>query len=480
MKARNLFLIIAGALAVLIGFSVAAAGGVLAWAYGTQRDAAGYFTTGSHVLRTNTYAITSEHIDLGSNPGDVDWALGGAKVRLRVENASGEVPVFVGVARQADVTRYLSGVAHDEVVNITGSPFRAQYRTTGGGAAPATPGEQGFWVARASGSGAQTLTWTAETGRWSVVIMNADASPVVAASTSVGAQAGFVAPLAGGLLAFGLLALLAGTLMLIFGARGVAAPPMATPIVPEHRTYPVRLDAALDSAVSRWMWLVKPILVIPHVFVLALLWVAFSVLTIVAWFAILFTGRYPRGIFDFNVGVLRWSWRVSYYAFGVLGSDRYPPFTLADVGDYPAHLEIDYPDRLSRGLVLVKSWLLAIPHLIIVGIFGSGLAVGWTQFQQSGGERWAGWSGGLIGILVLVAALTLLFTGRYPGTVFDLVMGLQRWSYRVVGYVALMRDEYPPFRLDLGGHDPASPPVPPLAPTAPTAPTAPEAAPRAA
>ncbi len=216
--------------------------------------------------------------------------------------------------------------------------------------------------------------------------------------------------------------------------------------------YPVRVDAALDAHLSRWLWLVKWVLAIPHFLVLFVLWAVFLVLSVVAMVAILVTGRYPRGIFDFNVGVLRWSWRVSYYAYGGLGTDRYPPFSLEDRPDYPAHLSIAYPEHLSRGLVLVKWWLLAIPHYLVLALFlGSG-----AYAAGSGDTAARGGSGGLIGLLVLFAALALLFTGRYPRPLFDLVLGLNRWVLRVAAYAALMTDQYPPFRLDLGGEDPAT------------------------
>ena len=243
--------------------------------------------------------------------------------------------------------------------------------------------------------------------------------------------------------------------------------------------YPVRIEGQLGTRLSRWLWLVKWILAIPHYIVLALLWLTLLVLTIVAFFAILFTGRYPRGIFDFNVGVFRWTWRVAFYSYGALGTDRYPPFTLDDVPDYPARLGVAYPEQLSRGLVLLKWWLLAIPHYLVTGIF-----LGGGSYAAAQVDDWfwgIGFETGLIGILVLFAGVALLFTTRYPGGLFDFVVGLDRWVARVAAYVLLMRDEYPPFRLDQGGTEgegfaePASafPDAPiPGEPTAPAEPPA--------
>ena len=216
-------------------------------------------------------------------------------------------------------------------------------------------------------------------------------------------------------------------------------------------TYPVHVTATLDPRVSRGLWLVKWLLAIPHYVVLAFLWLAFILSSVVAFFAILFTGSYPRAIFDFNVGVLRWNWRVAYYAYGALATDQYPPFSLRERKDYPAHLEVDYPEHLSRGLVLVKWWLLAIPHYLILAFFVGG---GFYTASQSSDQS-APWmaGGGLIGLLALVAAVVLLFTGRYPRPIFDLLLGMNRWVLRVAGYAGLMTDKYPPFRLDQGGNE---------------------------
>src|SRR6476469_6406332 len=200
-------------------------------------------------------------------------------------------------------------------------------------------------------------------------------------------------------------------------------------------TYPVRVEAELAPDLSRWLWLVKWLLVIPHVIVLAFLWVGFVLLTLVAFVALLFTGRYPRRIFEYNVGVMRWTWRVGFYAYSALATDRYPPFTLSEVPDYLARLAVEFPQALSRGLVLVKWWLLALPQYLIVGVFAGGAWAGFNAVSDH-----SGWTsgGGLIGLLVCIAGVVLLFTGRYPRSIFDFVMGMNRWVYRVVAYAALL------------------------------------------
>jgi len=205
---------------------------------------------------------------------------------------------------------------------------------------------------------------------------------------------------------------------------------------------PIRVTGRLDEPLSRWLWLIKWITIIPHLIVLWFLFVGFAVVWVVALFAILFTGSYPRALFDYSVGVLRWSWRVAFYSYSALGTDRYPPFTLKDVADYPARLEVCRPERLSRGLVLVKWWLLALPQYAIVAV----LAGTWNAEYSFPG---------LIALLVFFSAVLLLFRGRYPAQTFGLIVGLNRWVLRVAVYASLLRDEYPPLRLDAGEVEPA-------------------------
>jgi hypothetical protein len=457
MSPLRVVVIVLGSIVALLGFALLAGAGVLGWALATQRDDAGYFTTSTERFRTPTAAITSRDIDLG-RPDDW-WADRDiATVRIRAEAASG-TPIFVGIARDATVARYLAGVPHDEITDVDYDPFHATYRIhdARGTRTAAAPTAQRFWVARAQGIGTRTLTWHLRPGNWAIVLMRADAQAPVAADVNLGVKVQYLVPLAFGLGGGGLVLLLAGAGVIVAAVvrrhdptttAGATVPAATTPgaVAPAGAgVEPVRLTGQLDPGLSRWQWLVKWFLAIPHFIVLLFLWIAFAVLTIVAFFAILFTGRYPRSIFVFNVGVMRWSWRVNFYATSVLGTDRYPPFTLEAV-DYPATLDVAYPEQLSRGLVLVKSWLLAIPHLLIVAAFVGTLGAGRAGARIS-----------LLSIIVLVAAVALLFTARYPRGLFDFVLGLHRWFVRVLAYVVLMTDRYPPFRLDQGPDEPTSP-----------------------
>ena len=184
--------------------------------------------------------------------------------------------------------------------------------------------------------------------------------------------------------------------------------------------YPVTLSIEYPETLNRWMPLIKWLLIIPHAIIVYFLQLAYNVVAFIAFFAVLFTEQYPKGLFDFSVGVRRWSLNVSAYSW--LMRDEYPPFSW-DPGEYPAALEIPYPERLNRWMPLVK-WLLAIPHFIVL-FFIAIAAV----------------------IAVIVAFFAILFTTKYPQGLFDFIVGYLRWTERVQAYVLFMRDEYPPFSL---------------------------------
>jgi hypothetical protein len=190
---------------------------------------------------------------------------------------------------------------------------------------------------------------------------------------------------------------------------------------------PVRVRCDVDMP-SRWLWLVKwCVLAVPHYPILIVLYLVYPLTTFVAGVAILFTGPYPRPIFEFNAGVLRWSWRVMNYRFPMNCTDKYPPFTLASRPDYPGDLEVDYPEQLSNWAVLIKWWLLAFPQIIVC----------WAMEP-------------VLQVVCFFAAWSLLFNGTVHQGMFDFLMGMVRYRYRVAAYVSLMRDEYPPFQMDLG------------------------------
>ena len=459
MKPGRIAAVVIGVLLALPALALFVSGAVLTVGYATERDDGGYFDATLDRLSTATAAITTGEADLRADPGPPDRVLDFVdfSVRIKATGIDEGSELFIGIGPEADVETYLSGVARDEIRDVE-PDGDVDYRSIPGTAVPAPPAEQGFWVASASGVGTQELIWEFSEGSWAAVLMNADASPGILAEVTVGVRSGALLPIALSILVAGALLLAVAVVIIVVAARGHAAEAVPAEEVPEAGVVPVsvepvRLEASIDSPLSQWLWLVKWFLAIPHFIVLAFLWIAFVLLTVIAGVVILFTGRYPKGIFDFNVGVLRWTWRVLYYAGpGGLGTDRYPPFTTDEVAGYPASLYVVYPAELSRGLVLVKWWLLAIPqYLVLAFIAGGGAGWWWSDTWRNGGGAW---SGGLVALLVLIAAVILLFTGRYPRPLFALIIGLNRWVFRVIAYASLMTDRYPPFRLDQGGREP--------------------------
>ena len=198
-----------------------------------------------------------------------------------------------------------------------------------------------------------------------------------------------------------------------------AAPP--TPAAPPAE-YPVEFDVEYPDRLSRWKIFVKWLLAIPHFIIVSLLLLVAGVLEFIAFFAVLFTKKWPRGLFDFTVQIYRWTANV--YAYGVLLlRDEYPPFS-GDRGQYPVTFEVEYREDLSRWLIFVK-WLLVIPHLIVLAFVGLAAYV-----------------------VLVIAFFAILFTGRYPRGMFDFVVGTARWYFRTQAYAFwFMTDRYPPFSL---------------------------------
>jgi hypothetical protein len=199
--------------------------------------------------------------------------------------------------------------------------------------------------------------------------------------------------------------------------------PPQPPAPPAAADYPVRFDVEYPEVLSRWKIFVKWLLAIPHLIILYLLQFVISVLVLIAFFAILFTKKWPRGMFDFTVQIQRWSVNVASYGFLLL-RDEYPPFS-GDAGAYPVTLEIDYDENLSRWQIFLK-WLFALPHYIVLVVL---LVAAY--------------------VVLFIAFFAILFTGRYPRGMFDFVVGTVRWWLRVHAYsYLLMTDRYPPFSLE--------------------------------
>jgi hypothetical protein len=207
---------VGAALAALLALGLLAAGGLLLWG-DAQKDEQGYLSTERERFVTNTYALATENLD--ADLDGADWPLDHDRYgSIRLELNAGK-PLFAGIARTSDVSRYLAGSAHALVEDISIEPFRADYRPVAGDRPPAAPGGQDFWVASVQGAGTRTLTWDVEDGDWSIVVMNADGSRGVDADVKAGAEVPFLSSLGWGTTIAGLLVLVLAAVLTVVGIR---------------------------------------------------------------------------------------------------------------------------------------------------------------------------------------------------------------------------------------------------------------------
>jgi hypothetical protein len=218
----RIVLVVLGSLAALVGVAFAMGGGALMIGHLTQRDDDGYLTSPHESVASSGYAVTAEGIDLANLDDGGRWLVeqGLGHVRIRATSATSD-PIFVGIAPETRLDRYLSGVAHDELDDVRAGVN--DYTTRSGGGPDVAPSDAPIWAASASGAGTQTLGWDARDGRWSVVVMNADGARAVAADVTVGAKLGVLPWIAAGLLLAGLLMLAVGGGMIAAAVRGGVA-----------------------------------------------------------------------------------------------------------------------------------------------------------------------------------------------------------------------------------------------------------------
>jgi hypothetical protein len=211
-------LIIVGSIVALLALGMlASAVGAVRWA-DHERDADGYFTTSAQRYSSGAYAITHHGIDVDGLPNGVDVDDEVARVRITADSTNAH-PVFVGIARERDVETYLANVPHSELTDFEVDPFRPAYESVAGTSRPARPGAQGIWVASASGSGSQTLTWRVQDGSWAVVAMNADGARGVEADVAVGAKIRYIGWIFVGIFAVGAFLAALATTLIVLGAR---------------------------------------------------------------------------------------------------------------------------------------------------------------------------------------------------------------------------------------------------------------------
>ena len=193
--------------------------------------------------------------------------------------------------------------------------------------------------------------------------------------------------------------------------------------------YPTQLDFNGTRQIARWRPLVQWLLAIPHLLIAYALGILRSVLTVIAFFTVLFTARIPRPLFDAIAMTFRYEWRTASYALFL--REEYPPFDFQSAADDdgvdPRTLvTFTYPERMSRWQPLVK-WLLAVPHYFVL----FALSIAATA-------------------VVIIGFFAVLITGEYPQGLRDFLVGVYRYNVRVQAYAGLLTDQYPPFSLQTG------------------------------